>query len=385
MTVYFSNSGLIDLDTIRIMGVSVKDTDSPIGYFGTGLKFAVATLLRTGHSVTIWRGGEKYVMSARQTEIRGKTFERIYMNDEALSFTTELGKNWLVWQAYRELHSNMLDECGEVGTKRPTADTVVAVTGEEFQQCYRDRGTIFLQSEPFASSDAVEVHQGSTRHIYYRGVRAGTLPSESAFTYNILRETALSEDRNIRSMWDVEYCLETNLPRIESEDLALGLVRGTTTWDQNLNFSMCSAPSDKFMGVARRFRDDANVSDSVRRIVESGDQRDGSFPAVDLTTDEADKLREAFSILEILKSDLDAYEVDVVETLGSSIMGLYHVKRDQIFLAREALDRGPDFAAMVLYEEWLHKRHKLDDCSRQMQSYLLAKLVSFAKGEFHDG
>ena len=55
MTVYFANAGLIDLDVIRIMGVSVKTKDNPIGYFGTGLKFALSTLLRSGHKVTLLR------------------------------------------------------------------------------------------------------------------------------------------------------------------------------------------------------------------------------------------------------------------------------------------------------------------------------------------
>lgn len=59
MTIYFSNRGLIDLDVIRTMGVNVKENDNPIGHFGTGLKFAIATLLRTGHKVDLYRGDEK--------------------------------------------------------------------------------------------------------------------------------------------------------------------------------------------------------------------------------------------------------------------------------------------------------------------------------------
>lgn len=34
--------------------------------------------------------------------------------------------------------------------------------------------------------------------------------------------------------------------------------------------------------------------------------------------------------------------------------------------------------AIVLYEEWLHKRHKLADESRSMQTFLLTKIVSMA-------
>ena len=55
MKIYFCNAEPIDLNAIAIMGVSVKTGDNPIGYFGTGLKFAIATLLRTAHKVTLTR------------------------------------------------------------------------------------------------------------------------------------------------------------------------------------------------------------------------------------------------------------------------------------------------------------------------------------------
>ena len=42
MKIYFCNAEPIDLNAIAIMGVSVKTGDNPIGYFGTGLKFAIA-------------------------------------------------------------------------------------------------------------------------------------------------------------------------------------------------------------------------------------------------------------------------------------------------------------------------------------------------------
>ena len=41
---------------IRTLGVSVKVGDSPIGYFGTGLKFALATILRKGGEIVLKRG-----------------------------------------------------------------------------------------------------------------------------------------------------------------------------------------------------------------------------------------------------------------------------------------------------------------------------------------
>ncbi|WP_198164368.1 hypothetical protein, partial [Bradyrhizobium jicamae] len=71
MTVYFCNAEPIDLNAIALMGVSVKTGASPIGYFGTGLKFSIATLLRTGHEVTLIRNGETIPFTVNHEVIRG--------------------------------------------------------------------------------------------------------------------------------------------------------------------------------------------------------------------------------------------------------------------------------------------------------------------------
>ena len=112
MTVSFQNPGLIDLRAIQIMGVSVKDTDNPIGYFGTGLKYAIATLLRNSQSITIWRGLEPYRFSASAENIRGKSFSVVRMNGEPLGITTDLGRNWQMCHAFREVYAHNLDERG---------------------------------------------------------------------------------------------------------------------------------------------------------------------------------------------------------------------------------------------------------------------------------
>jgi len=42
----FENDGEIDLRAISQFGINVKTGDSPIGFFGTGLKYALAVLMR---------------------------------------------------------------------------------------------------------------------------------------------------------------------------------------------------------------------------------------------------------------------------------------------------------------------------------------------------
>jgi hypothetical protein len=380
MTIYLSNPGELDLNTIRIMGVSVKTGDTPIGYFGTGMKYAIATLLRTGHEVALSVGAQHYKFTARDTTIRGEVFKLVHMNDEPLSFTTDLGKNWVTWQAFRELYSNMLDEGGTAGTKPVKNDTVISVKGAEFTNCYHTRGDIFLDSHPSQTIDGLEVHPMPSKYVYYRGVRALVLPKASALTYNILTQKELTEDRTLKSAWDVQYMVETRLPQVRDVNVAAVIVRGGDFWESDLDFSNAWSTSQEFMDVARANASNANMNSGIRSLIEKSNRDQATFPEVVASADEIVTLRNVFSILEYAGCDLDLYEVTLCETLGPNIMGLYHTVKDHVYLSREALMRGSNYAAMVLYEEWLHKRHKLADNTRAMQTFLLGKIISQASG-----
>src|SRR5690606_673401 len=132
-----------DIEALTTLGVSVKSEGS-IGYFGTGFKFALATLLRTGHLVTIHTPNESYRFTALTRNIRGQDFQLIQMNGVSLGFTTEFGKNWEMWMAFRELHSNTLDEGGWTSESRGDAQVVIEIAGAAYTEAYHKRHEIFL-------------------------------------------------------------------------------------------------------------------------------------------------------------------------------------------------------------------------------------------------
>lgn len=378
MTVYFANSGIIDMDVVRVMGVSVKEGDSPIGYFGTGLKFAIATLLRTGHAITIRAGEETYAFGIQPRVIRGQTFQGITMNDEQLAFTTQLGRAWEPWQAYRELHSNTLDEGGTISNSPLHGDTVIAVTGEAIEKEYLDRGRLFLEHEPVSKVDGLEVHAGQTRFIYYRGVRAGMLPERSMLTYNITAPMTLSEDRNFKDLWAVEYAIETRLPMIPDKSIHLDLLSGTQAWDQCLNFGYCSSPSREFLDAAEDLKD-TRLSEAARTVLARHRQSVEAYLPCSLQDDEISVIAQAVDFLRVLDVDLTADEITVTETLGAGVYGLYHQKQNRIYLARQSIDNGMKFVAATIYEEWVHQKHRLKDASRPMQQFLFDRLMTMAE------
>ena len=161
--IYFFNKEAIDLRTITTMGVTAKVTDNAIGYFGTGLKYAIATLLRTGHKVTLVRDGKRIEFTSQTEDIRGKEFGLVYMGHQPLAFTIELGKNWTAKDAYRELASNARDEqLGGVSNGRdafaddrlaPIYDmgTIIKVEGDGIEEAHIERDKTFLNSDVLVS------------------------------------------------------------------------------------------------------------------------------------------------------------------------------------------------------------------------------------------
>jgi hypothetical protein len=80
MYAIYSNPGALDLRALTIMGMNAKpNTDSPIGYFGTGLKYAVAIALRHGLTLTIWDGAGTVLEFFTRGRLPRQTFAQCLM------------------------------------------------------------------------------------------------------------------------------------------------------------------------------------------------------------------------------------------------------------------------------------------------------------------
>lgn len=377
MTVYFANSGVIDLDVIRVMGASIKEQGA-IGMFGTGLKYAIATLLRTGHKVGITLEFEHYEFEARPTMIRGKEFQVIYMNDEKLGITTDLGRNWKVEHAYRELHSNCLDEGGEITDRPVIADTVISVSGPDIMEAYFNRHKIFLSSKPKFVQDMLEIHPGKTNIVYYRGVAVYKMPKLMAYTYNFLMPMQLTEDRTLSSSWDINYKLETILPRVPDEAFASRIIRDINEnyVEFNLDYELCADPSEEFLDIVQKYASDETMSQSAKGLLhKKRDVKDTS--SVELTEAELKTMNESLEMLKSLDAILNISEITVVQELGPNVMAC--VRNGKIYVTRRTIANGRDFLMITLYEEFIHRNLGYADCSRGMQQHLFDKILQLVR------
>lgn len=263
--IVFENAGEIDVESVRTFGVSVKFGDNPIGKFGTGLKYALATLMRTSHRVYLLSGFDEMRFSSRRINVRGKDFELVEMSvnggePQSLGFTTELGQTWETWMAYRELYCNAKDEGGSVyeavnasAVNDPRRDlTQIRVIGRAIEDVHAKRGEYFLEGEPDAQVGDVAIYRRPSRALFHRGIRVLTLPKPATFTYDLRGHVELTEDRTMAHPFLAQWYVARAFAGCPDRELVRDALTAIDTgFEAQLDFAdeTIERPGDAFMAV----------------------------------------------------------------------------------------------------------------------------------------
>jgi hypothetical protein len=381
----FQNYGLIDVRAISTFGAHVKEGANPIGFFGTGLKYALAVCLRLGCTVTLYRGLERYDFVATPLEIRGKTFEVVTMRDETgereLGFTTELGKTWEAWQAFRELYCNTLDEGGRVSaeTLEPLAGhTTFHVDGEPIYKAYSERAKIVLEGEPDHRMATVHVHAQPADYAYFRGVRIHRLPKTAALTYNLFGHVELTEDRTAKFGFLVDASLRDCLLATTDEDLLRAVLTAPAgSYESTLDFDTFAEPGPAFVKVLESLPF-ARITNPSALVAYKKHHRKAVQPdPTPLNEIEVEVLRRATAAAQWMGYTVEQFPVVVTTDLPENTWGMAY--NDCIWLNRSAFQHGTKVVTGTLIEEFLHLAHGLKDESRALQNNLLNALVSMAE------
>lgn len=382
--IIFANKEAIDMSAVKSFGVSVKEGENPIGYFGTGLKYAISILIREGCSVTIACNGKENKFSSRKSKVRGKEFEFITMNGRKLPFTTELGKTWEMWQAMREIYSNCKDEDGVVfENELPGAGykTWIMVDGEKFKEVWADRRSVFLESKPIFETSLLEIHRGESGYIYYQGIRAMELDNPSQYTYNMLDKMPLTEDRTIKNSFMPRIRAETTVARfLKDKQLLADLLHPKEDyWESTFNFSD-DIVSPQWEEVVREsiqfFNGGLNKSaqEKYQNLI-----RPSLLEASTGEPSEEDKelINQGIEICKGAGFDVTEYPVRTAEFIGKNTMGCAH--EGTIYVSRLALQEGETVVASTLLEEYVHLKYRLEDETRMLETFLFNRIVNLGK------
>lgn len=387
--IIFKNPGLIDLRAIRILGWSVKESTNPIGFFGTGSRFAIATLLRTNHSVVLWRGLEKYVFGLTKVEARANnSFNVVTMTGpdgqtEELAFTSQLGKTWLPWMGFRELHSNVLDEkgvtvCQDSPYEPIENQTAFCVVGYEIEAAYNQRDSIFLPTQPLYEDASIAVHPGLSTHGYYRGVRVCTLDRPSLYTYNLKTTLrGITEDRTLTDISDLGWYVGKFIEKCSCPEFLRTVMLAPDTRYENHLPSYASEGTEAFFSTYAKVRTEGNatlLANWADRLYLAVRKTLPLPEPIALSKIQEKQLAKAIAFCRAAGWDVDSYPIITVPSAHGGLLAL--AENGKIVLTEKLYDLGVKALVGALLEEYTHLKYGFRDHTREMQTHLFDKLVS---------
>lgn len=212
------NKGEVEHGALTLLGATSKEgDDTKIGFFGSGNKYAMATLLRHGIQFQIWSGIREVVVTTQDIPFRGEVYKQILVDGIPTSLTTRMGPNWEVWFAIRELICNAIDEGDyslSLGAVEPTEGyTFIAIKEtSEVLDFYTNISRYILMDETLATVATpygqVSIHPKQKHlNVYRKGISVISSNSwNSLYSYDF-DNLSINESR----VYSSEYELKRNM------------------------------------------------------------------------------------------------------------------------------------------------------------------------------
>lgn len=391
MTISFVNPGEIDMTALSVMGLSVKESDSAIGRFGTGLKYAVAITLRLNGAIKIWSGTEEYDFHYKTINFRGKEVKQVHLSRnggplQPLHFTLDYGQDWQPWQAMRELESNCRDESGQsmAGVVQPEEGfTTIWVDCKAIQEAYANLSDYFITGKPLATHNEWEVYhwpkgEPSTK-IFYRGVYVGDFEQPSRFCYNFKRGVNLSEDRMIPAWMSPAFPRMLGWVAIECHNREY--VETIVTCDGYMETKPEMPSSDYefahfFHSVVEDYITEgrANLLNMAYLTYHYKCKKKDEllYTKHDLSARERALLTKVKKVIEDTYPDLP--ELYIVKDLPNNVIGL--CAGGKLYISKRALDMGEGTLLGTILEEYYHWKHGFADETRSFQNFLVDRVAT---------
>ena len=398
MKVVFKTKGELSPLAYSVFGISVKENENPIGYFGTGLKYAIAVLLRNGGKIKIYNTDNSIVdFSPTSTVFRETDVQVIKMTTTKgsevsatiLPYTLELGKKWELWEAYRELACNTIDESGEIfacqkldGLVTP-GFTQIEIICPKFFEIYQNRRQYILeicQNFLVEDSDKVQVVAIKTSSLYYRNVRVVDLPKPTIMTYNLITPLELTEDRTVLHSWRADRIILASVVESENSNyIETFLTAPQGSYEADLQFEpelfTPSCISGKFIEITERLHRDCVPTLNLSALqVLSIIKPTTIYLPVKLTSTQVKTADKVLEFLFTAGFNVEKYPIIYVASLGVGTHGL--AKDNTIYISTACFLQGSKYLASTLYEEFVHLETGYKDCSRGLQTYLFDTIIT---------
>lgn len=260
--------GEAELGALTLLGASSKrNATDKIGFFGSGMKYAICTLLAAGNKFSIFFGTTPVSITTRSEVFRNEEFHRVVINNVDTSLTTTAGPQWTEIDAFRELYSNALDEGlidiitvpapagGEPGTTTIYIEITptIASMRENIEHYFLN----FNSPSVLFTNRVGSLLSSPAGRVFRRGIWAVDENIDSAYGWDFT-DLTINESRKA-STWQVEYQACKLLSLIPTTNVLLSILSKTHQFDLNVlhnsfsnSWSCAAALREQFDFVSSR-------------------------------------------------------------------------------------------------------------------------------------
>ncbi len=433
--ILIQNDGEIETNSFELIGASTKRNETgKIGFFGSGLKYSIAYMMRNGIDFKVFSGTNELAFTTMPESLKEQTFDRICINGKPTSYTVTMGPTWKEdWLVLREIYCNALDESScqlikstetvqpSLGKTRIYIELTEKLRSviDNWDRYFSDERTpIFTTNKIYTSSFGNEDGASSTRYqsvkvynknhgtIYRRGINVGEKDS-MLFDYE-MEFVNINEDRTARNMNFISYIFADMVGQMDNEDWLKSILRTAQddskcseyasltydTPDQKISQKWVQFSKDNML-VAReisgRFADEmARTKKEVFLIpLHFARHLKKNLPEVcimgmgsvigDMYFTEIDKtpkmdylLKEVIASLKEMNYEVN-YDISVAEFESDEILGQADLKAKKIYIATKTFDMGRREIAMTLMEENEHIASQKGDETRAFQNHIFSQ------------
>lgn len=413
--VLFVNDGEIPVNAFKLLGASSKRGDSSkIGFYGTGLKYAIALMLREDIPFKIYSGKSEIKIGKRATKFLDQKIDVMTVNGEKTSITLDAGIDWQPWFAIREVYSNTIDEGGsmkvgaDIEPEQGKTKVYIDLTSEKLKDIFNNWNDYFTTSrvmqEKLANGNILpKLPSNPYFTVFRKGIRAYNNKSHSLFDYD-LRDLEINESRVAKYSWETEQGASKLLAKSTLETILQFIHLGAHT--ETKEYAEWQNSFWEYTGCV--FTKDWLIAIDGRKLVPN--DYAGRYDLTEATLVLPDKLlkrlKEAFGrAIHIVGEDDEPYTLveDIDRTPIEKSIHFLHasgltfnkasvvladfqdndilgtVDKGRVVLSTRLLSDQKDNLDATLLEEVVHMKTGFADSTRSMQDYLFKTIIYLLK------
>lgn len=407
------NAGLIEEQAFTLIGASTKrGEEGKIGFFGSGLKYSLAVLLRNQINFKIFSGLQEIKITNQKTTFRDQEFNQIFINGQATGFTNEMGIDWKAWYPVREIYCNALDEAS--GTIEEVADFDLKEGETHFyiEKCESIKEIMDNWNDYFTNrrSDIIldtpgfKVYCGHEKKyiLYRRGVQCYKMDHSSLYHYDD-KEFQINESRTLSSSSDATYMMACQISKYANKEMIKNIFDNYgENIESKFNYAYASTFNTNWLDVINgRKLVRKSVAGHYANIIQQGNclilpgqlidglkrcfgdkvtvlgysTEAGDHVIVDKTEAQEKKITQALSFL--FEAGIPvSYKIHVAIFPEEAVLGSVIMSSKTILLSGAAFEHGQKKLIETILEEYFHIKSGCHDYTRSFQDFIINQMVS---------